>query len=284
MLCNGYGEHNIQGIGDKHIPLIHNVMNTDVVDRRLGRGDRRAQPAVRQRRRPRLSRPAGRSSIRDLVRQFDDIGISGLANIVAAIKIAKHFDYGPDDVVMTVATDGAELYAQRAAARIAARRYPRGFDEVNAGEIFGRCTRRRRRTITCSSWRHVDRTRIFNLGYYTWVEQQGVSGRRFRLARKDQRFWRGLVDSIPAWDRLIDEFNAEVGVSAGAPGIARSRARVPAHERRGDLSRAPGRTWRSATAACARRSMSLEEAASFVHDGDSRRHRRQHDVAHADGR
>ena len=31
MLCNGYGEHNIQGIGDKHIPLIHNVMNTDFV-------------------------------------------------------------------------------------------------------------------------------------------------------------------------------------------------------------------------------------------------------------
>ncbi len=49
MLCNGYGEHNIQGIGDKHIPLIHNVMNTDVVVARLGRGDRCAQSAVRRR-------------------------------------------------------------------------------------------------------------------------------------------------------------------------------------------------------------------------------------------
>src|SRR3989440_5804170 len=37
MLNNGYGEHNIQGIGDKHIPLIHNVMNTDVV---IGVSDR----------------------------------------------------------------------------------------------------------------------------------------------------------------------------------------------------------------------------------------------------
>ena len=65
-------------------------------------------------------------------------------------------------------------------------------------------------TITCSSSRHVDRKRIFNLGYYTWVEQQGVSIEDFDR-RKSQEFWRGLVDSIPAWDRLIEEFNAEVG-------------------------------------------------------------------------
>ena len=31
LLYNGYGEHNIQGIGDKHVPLIHNVMNSDYV-------------------------------------------------------------------------------------------------------------------------------------------------------------------------------------------------------------------------------------------------------------
>jgi hypothetical protein len=57
---------------------------------------------------------------------------------------------------------------------------------------------------------HFDRKRIFNLGYYTWVEQQGVAIDDFDR-RRDQRFWRGLVDSIPTWDRLIEDFNAEVG-------------------------------------------------------------------------
>jgi cysteine synthase len=101
MLYNGHGEHNIQGIGDKHIPLIHNVMNTDVV---IGVSDA-ASDALNllfgtERGRGYLS---GRRKIDpDLVRQFDDIGISGLANIVAAVKLAKHFDYGPNDVIMTV--------------------------------------------------------------------------------------------------------------------------------------------------------------------------------------
>ena len=57
---------------------------------------------------------------------------------------------------------------------------------------------------------HVDRKRVFNLGYYTWVEQQGVSVEDFDR-RKNQDFWRSMVDSIPAWDRLIQDFNAEVG-------------------------------------------------------------------------
>ena len=207
MLCNGYGEHNIQGIGDKHIPLIHNVMNTDVViavsdlasdslnllfrsevGRRYLSGRRKIDPA--------------------LVRQFEDIGISGLANIVAAIKLAKHFDYGPDDVVMTVATDSAALYGSEGETFVA-RRYPNGFDDVNAGEIFAR----HMEGIVddhVMELRHMDRKRIFNLGYYTWVEQQGVSIDDFDR-RRSQDFWRSLVAGIPAWDRLIQDFNAEIG-------------------------------------------------------------------------
>jgi cysteine synthase len=206
MLCNGYGEHNIQGIGDKHIPLIHNVMNTDLVvgvsdaasdglnllfgsetGRRYLTGRRKIDP--------------------ELVRQFENIGISGLANIVAAVKVAKHLDYGPDDVIMTVATDSAALYGSEMKS-FSARRYPAGFDEVNAGEIFAR----HMEGITDDNvleLRHTDRKRIFNLGYYTWVEQQGVAVEDFDR-RKDQDFWAQLVASIPAWDRLIEEFNAEV--------------------------------------------------------------------------
>ncbi len=207
MLCNGYGEHNIQGIGDKHIPLIHNVMNTDLV---VGVSDLTTDSLnllfggnVGR------SYLAGRRKIDpDVVRTFDDIGISGLANIVAAIKIAKHLDFGADDVVMTVATDSALLYASERRSFLA-RRYGDGFDEVNAGEIFSRHLE----GIVDDhvlELTHFDRKRIFNLGYYTWVEQQGVAIDDFDR-RRDQRFWRGLVDGIPTWDRLIEDFNAEVG-------------------------------------------------------------------------
>jgi hypothetical protein len=207
MLCNGYGEHNIQGIGDKHIPLIHNVMNTDVV---IGVSDA-ASDALNQLFGTDVGRRylTGRRSLdAALVRQFDDIGISGLANIVAAIKLARHFDYGPIDVVMTIATDSAGMYGSERQA-YASRTYPKGFDQVNAGEVFARHLEGVVDDHVLELG-HVDRTRIFNLGYYTWVEQQGVSVEDFDR-RRDQRFWRGLVEAIPEWDRLIDEFNADVG-------------------------------------------------------------------------
>jgi cysteine synthase len=208
MLCNGYGEHNIQGIGDKHIPLIHNVMNTDVV---VGVSDL-ASDSLNLLFGGNVGRSylAGRRKIDpDVVRSFDDIGISGLANIVAAIKLARHLEFGADDVIMTVATDSAQLYASERQSFLP-RRYRDGFDEVNAGEIFSRHLE----GIVDDhvlELTHVDRKRIFNLGYFTWVEQQGVTIDDFDR-RKDQRFWRGLVDSVPMWDRLIEEFNAEVGV------------------------------------------------------------------------
>jgi hypothetical protein len=212
MLENGYGEHNIQGIGDKHIPLIQNVMNMDAVI------------AVSDRASDRLNLLFGSDVGRDylvkrrkldraLVDAFAEIGISGLANIVAAIKLAKHLDLGANDIVMTVATDSAALYGSERDG-YAAKHYPDGFDEVNAGEIFAGALE----AVTDDHMlelRHQDRKRIFNLGYYTWVEQQGVRFDDFEK-RKDQSFWRGLIDSIPAWDRLIENFNAEAGLSRSA--------------------------------------------------------------------
>ncbi len=206
MLCNGYGEHNIQGIGDKHIPLIHNVMNTDVV---IGVTDS-ASDSLNLLFRNETGRRylSGRRKIDPaLITRFEDIGISGLANVVAAIKLAKHFDYGPDDVIMTVATDSAALYGSETESFVA-RRYPGGFDEVNAGEIFSRHLEGVVDDLVMEM-RHIDRKRVFNLGYYTWVEQQGVSIEDFDR-RKSQSFWQGLVEEIPAWDRMIEEFNAEV--------------------------------------------------------------------------
>ena len=207
MLVNGYGEHNIQGIGDKHIPLIHNVMNTDLV---VGVSDKSSDALNLlfndDRGRAYLSR---RQSIDpQFVRELKNIGLSGIANIVAAIKIAKRLELGASDAIVTIATDSAALYDSERASYVR-RRYSGGFDEVHAGEIFGQHLQ----GIAddhLTELTHVDRRRVFNLGYYTWVEQQGVSVEDFDR-RKDAGFWKALQDSIPAWDKLITDFNEDTG-------------------------------------------------------------------------
>lgn len=208
LLRNGYGEHNIQGIGDKHVPLIHNVMNTDAV---IGVSDRASdalnylfgtQTGANYLTRRRKLDP-------ELIRGFGDIGLSGLANIVASIKLAKHFDLEETDAIVTIATDSAELYASERKA-YGARHYEDGFDEVNAGELYGRHVEGIADDDVLELT-HRERQRIFNLGYYTWVEQQGVSFHDFE-ARKKQSFWQGLIDSVPAWDRLIEKFNHATSV------------------------------------------------------------------------
>src|SRR6266550_1599337 len=160
MLCNGYGQHNIQGIGDKHIPLIHNVMNTDVV---VGVSDAATDGLNHL-----FGTDVGRRYLTErrriadeCVRGFDDIGLSGLANIVAAIKVARYFDYSADDIVMTIATDSAAMYDSERRA-YATRRYANGFDEVNAGEAFGRHLEGIVDDHVLELG-HAERTRIFNL-------------------------------------------------------------------------------------------------------------------------
>jgi hypothetical protein len=109
---------------------------------------------------------------------------------------------------MTVATDSASLYQTERAA-FAARRYPAGFDGVDAGEVFGAFLA----AAQCDNLielTQTDRRRIFNLGYFTWVEQQGVALEDFER-RRDQSFWDGIAAQVPVWDRLIEDFNAEAG-------------------------------------------------------------------------
>jgi cysteine synthase len=208
MLANGFGEHNIQGIGDKHIPLIHNVMNTDMV---AGISDRATDQLsvlfaagegieyLRARRR--VPEPA--------LAALPAFGLSSICNILAAVKAAKYLRLGPDDVVMTVATDGAAMYGSERE-RIAARDFPGGFEMADAAEAFGRWMLAAG-TDNLLETTLADRERIFNLGYYTWVEQQGIPLPEFE-ERRDQRFWVGLRDLLPAWDAMIAEFNERTGL------------------------------------------------------------------------
>ena len=207
MLYNGYGEHNIQGIGDKHIPLVQNVMNTDVV---VAVSDNCCDNLNVL-----FNSVAGRqylTSRRGLDPVMGDnltrLGLSGIANVLAAIKTARLLDLTRNDAVITVATDSGTLYESE---RILTENkfFPNGFDEVSAGEIYAQ-------HLLGVSGDHIletthrDRNRIFNLGYYTWVEQQGVSVNDFE-SRRDQGFWNNLHQLLPVWDRMIEEFNHRTG-------------------------------------------------------------------------
>ena len=206
MLENGFGEHNIQGIGDKHIPLIHNVMNTDVV---VGVSDRATDELDVL-----FNSPEGKAYLAErlglsaaLLDHLEHFGFSSICNVIAAIKTAKLLNLGADDALITIATDGSALYPSEREKTLA-RRFKNNFTRVEAAEVFGEhlanvgtdamidCTER-------------DRNRIFNLGYYTWVEQQGTPLDVFE-ARRSQEFWRGIRAYMPVWDQMIDEFNARV--------------------------------------------------------------------------
>jgi cysteine synthase len=208
LLENGFGEHNIQGIGDKHVPLIHNAMNTDLV---VAVSDR-ATDALNVL----FNSPEGARYLVDrrrvaasVVDRLASLGLSSICNVVASIKIARYLNLGEDDVILTVATDGANMYGSERQ-KTSAQRFADGFDERHAGEVTAQF-------LLGATTDHVleldarERTRIFNLGYYTWVEQRGVSVEAFE-ARRAQTFWRRLRARVAAWDEMIVEFNQRTGV------------------------------------------------------------------------
>src|SRR5712671_1195482 len=207
LLRNGFGEHNIQGIGDKHVPYIHNVMNTDIVvgvsDRSTGALDLLFNSQTGS------AYLSGRQQIDpEAIAGLKQLGLSGIANLVAAIKTAKRLELSEDDVLVTVATDSAALYGSERRKFIEAN-YPDGFDAVNAGEVFGQHLLGIADNDVLELT-HAERSRIFNLGYYTWVEQQGVPIDEFEQ-RRAQSFWRGLRQNASVWDGLIAEFNERAG-------------------------------------------------------------------------
>ena len=212
MLYNGFGEHNIQGIGDKHIPYIHNVMNTDVA---VAISDRSTDCLEVV-----FNSEAGRAFLANergvdeaLLAALPDFGLSSICNLLGAIKTSKTLGLGPNDMIATVATDGSELYVSEMA-KARARFFAGGTNESAVAKAIAEHLDNTNsdHTLVLSE---VDRNRIFNLGYFTWVEQQGVTVEEFE-ARRSQDFWRGLRPHFAAWDSRIQELNRETGVGSGA--------------------------------------------------------------------
>ncbi|MFM8267954.1 MAG: pyridoxal-5'-phosphate-dependent protein subunit beta [Ilumatobacteraceae bacterium] len=206
MLENGFGEHNIQGIGDKHIPLIHNVMNTDVVVAVSDRSTDHLYAMFNSE--DGLGHLADRRGVpQSVLATLPHFGLSAICNVLAAISTAKELDLGPDDAIITVATDGAGLYPSEYP-KITARDFGGGFSDLDAAQVWGEHLANVSTAHTIELTER-DRTRIFNLGYYTWVEQQGTPFELFE-ERRHQGFWEGLRHYVPRWDDMIAEFNARV--------------------------------------------------------------------------
>jgi cysteine synthase len=206
MLYNGFGEHRIEGIGDKHIPWVHNVRNTDLA---IGLDDEATISLIRL-----FNEPAGASYLvdrgvkPDLVEQLPLLGISGIANLLAAIKFARYYELGSNDVVVTVATDSMDMYGSRLVALTDSRG---GFTALDAAGAY-------HRHLLGAGIDHVhelsyyDRKRIHNLKYYTWVEQQGKTFEEIQAQWYDEGYWTSIQAMVDPIDKLIDAFNAGVGL------------------------------------------------------------------------
>lgn len=204
LLENGYGAHRIEGIGDKHVPWIHNVRNTDMV---IAVDDEVTIRLMRL-----FNEPAGREYLTSrgvspgLTAKLDLLGISGIGNLVGAVKFAKYYELTQEDVVLTVLTDSMELYSSRLE-ELGAERGPYATNAAIADTEALRSVG----TDTMLELRHPDRRRIHNLKYYTWIEQQGRELDELDRQWHDAyRYWdrEGVADQI---DEQIESFNAEVG-------------------------------------------------------------------------
>jgi cysteine synthase len=207
LLENGFGAHRIEGIGDKHVPWIHNVKNTDMV---VAIDDNAVVSLARL-----FNEPAGRAQLvnsgvpAELVDQLDLLGFSGISNVLSCIKMAKYYEMGENDVVLTILTDSMELYGSRLTEMHAE---VGEYTELNAAADQARYLLGER-TDNLLELSYEDRRRIHNLKYFTWVEQQGRSYEEIQAQWYDPDYWTGVQKQAPEIDALIEEFNQRVGLN-----------------------------------------------------------------------
>lgn len=208
MLRNGYGGHRIEGIGDKHVPWVHNVKNTDVV---AAIDDEDCMRLLRLFNEPEGKRYLASLGIaEDCVERLDIMGVSSIANLLAAIKTAKYFELTEDDIIMTVFTDSADMYRSR----VVELREQRGeYTEIQAVKDLEKClfgtTTDNMKELT-----YQDKKTVHNLKYFTWREQQEKDVEDLEQLWYDREIWPRIFKQPEAWDTLIDQFNDMTGVLA----------------------------------------------------------------------
>jgi cysteine synthase len=206
LLNNGFGAHRIEGIGDKHVPWIHNVKNTDMV---VAIDDEATISLIRL-----FNEPAGKKYLTsrgvsaDLIGKLPWLGISGVSNLLSAIKFAKYYELSDHDVVLTVLTDSMEMYQSR----LSELNEERGeFTELDAVAAYHQHLLGE--TIDyVQELTYYDRKRIHNLKYFTWVEQQGKTYEEIQAQWYASNYWTDIPRHIEEIDSLIEAFNAKTGL------------------------------------------------------------------------
>ena len=206
LLENGFGAHRIEGIGDKHVPWIHNMKNTDMV---IALDDNVIVNVARL-----FNEPAGKAHLvnegvpESLVNQLDLLGFSSIANLSMAIKFSKYYELGENDVVLTVFTDSMELYQSR----LKEMHEEHGkYTEADAAADFSRYIQGLS-TDDLLELRYTDRRRVHNLKYFTWVEQQGKTFEEINTLWYEDDFWTNIQGQVGEIDQLIETFNEKVGL------------------------------------------------------------------------
>jgi len=205
-LQNGFGGHRIEGIGDKHVPWVHNVKNTDVV---TAIDDEDCMRVLRL-----FNEEEGTKYLKEngvdkkLVDDLHLIGISGIANLISSIKMAKYFEMNGDDIILTIATDSADMYQSR----IQELKEERGaYTMLQAAKDFEKCLYGTA-TDHMKELTYQDQKAIHNLKYYTWVEQQGKTIEDLNQLWYDRDLWPSLFHQSEKWDEMIEEFNERTGL------------------------------------------------------------------------
>jgi len=207
LLMNGYGAHRIEGIGDKHIPWIHNVKNTDMV---CAIDDDNPMRILRL-----FNEHAGHDFLKQLkvdsnvVAKLPYMGISSISNMLSAIKMAKYFEMNENDVIFTVFTDSADMYLSRLSEMNASE----GNYNINQAAIDWNSALKNQSIDYVKELSYYDKKAIHNLKYFTWVEQQGKDVEELNAQWYDENYWEERFSVVPQWDELIKEFNNKVGVS-----------------------------------------------------------------------
>jgi len=205
LLLNGYGSHRIEGIGDKHVPWIHNVRNTDMV---IAVDDNACINLIRL-----FNEPAGQEYLVQMGFPENELpnlplmGISGVSNLIAAIKFAKYYELTEDEVVFTIFTDSMELYGSRL------KELREQYGEYGKEDAIRDYHRYLMGTTTdhLLELGYYERKRIHNLKYFTWIEQQGRSVQELDAQWYDYpAYWEGIQQQVEPIDRLIEEFNRQV--------------------------------------------------------------------------
>jgi cysteine synthase A len=208
LWLNGYGAHRIEGIGDKHVPWIHNVRNTDMI---IAIDDADSMNLIRL-----FNEPAGQKYLtndigvsEEIVAKLDLLGISSVANLLMAIKFAKYYELTSNDVVLTVFTDSMEMYQSRL--KEARGEYGDYIRDVAIRDYHRNL--QAQKTDAVIELNHYDRKRVHHLKYFTWIEQQMFDLDELNRQWYDYEEYWGTVQTLaPRIDELIMAFNGLVGI------------------------------------------------------------------------